>query len=141
MKNSKWKELGFASFVVLALVACGTDIKNNATQNKEAPATADVQKEELKATFEIKNGDDTLADKEVTFKEGATVFEVLDANFEVKAEDTDYGKYIKAIDGVEEDTSASKFWLYTVNDKMAEVDAGEMTLKDGDKVTWTLSAM
>lgn len=141
MKSTiQFKKIAVAALAVLTLAAC-TPQKENKKSAEKSPKTEQTAQQELKATFTIQDGKETVAEKTATFEEGATVFEVLDDTFEVDAEKSEFGWYVKAIDGVAEDTDAGKYWMYAVNGKAAEVGAGEYELKDGDQVTWTLEAM
>ncbi|ERL21791.1 PF14478 domain protein, partial [Streptococcus pyogenes GA06023] len=61
---------------------------------------------------------------------GDTVLEILKDNYEVKEKDG----FITAIDGIEQDTKANKYWLFKVNGKMADKGADQITVKDGDSI-------
>ena len=72
-------------------------------------------------------------------KEGTspTVLDVLEAGEEeipYEAEDGDYGKFIKSIDGIE--AVFPDGWMFTVNDKVSPVGVSTATVKDGDKILW-----
>ncbi len=72
-------------------------------------------------------------------KEGTspTVLDVLEAGKEkisYEAEDGDYGKFIKSIDGIE--AVSPDGWMFTVNDKVSPVGVSAATVKDGDKILW-----
>lgn len=79
-----------------------------------------------------------------TYHEGLTAFDALtkvaaDASFAVEASDSQYGKYIQAINGVKED--GTNFWLFSVNDEMAQQSADSTILNPGDSVTFNFGSM
>lgn len=72
----------------------------------------------------------------LTLSKGATAYDALLAlGVGVNAENTQYGVYVTAINGVAAD--ANHGWTYTVNGVMPNVSAGGYTLSDGDSVVWT----
>src|SRR5699024_658764 len=46
--------------------------------------------------------------------------------------------FIIAIDGIENDEEECKYWMYDVNDEMAQVGADEFELSPGDDVVFDL---
>lgn len=75
--------------------------------------------------------------KEVTLPGGSTVLDVLNASdAKVTVEDSDYGPYVTAINGVAAHDSYG--WTYTVNGKQPTVGAAECKVNAGDTIVWTL---
>ncbi|HGH9206143.1 TPA: DUF4430 domain-containing protein [Streptococcus pyogenes] len=104
--NKRFKT-GFLALVAMLLVACSQGTKQ--TQTPSVP----------KADHHVR----------LVVKED-TVLEILKDNYEVKEKDG----FITAIDGIEQDTKANKYWLFKVNGKMADKGADQITVKDGDSI-------
>ncbi|EHI70299.1 DUF4430 domain-containing protein [Streptococcus ictaluri] len=105
----------------LSLVACSQG--NNASQeSKKTVANQQVR-------LIVKEDQDTI-DEKVAFDKGETVLEVLKENYKVQEKDG----FITAIDGIEQDTKAQKYWFFKVNGKMADKGANQLKVKDGDKI-------
>ncbi len=78
------------------------------------------------------------------YTSGLTAFDALtqvaeDAGFAVVASDSEYGKYIQAINDVKED--GKNFWLFSVNGEMAQQSADTTILNPGDSVTFNFGSM
>ncbi|MGT2925946.1 DUF4430 domain-containing protein [Streptococcus cuniculipharyngis] len=69
-------------------------------------------------------------DEQVEAKSNQTVMDVLKANYQVKEKDG----FITAIDGVEQDVEAKKYWMFKINGELAPKAADQITVKDGDKI-------
>lgn len=70
---------------------------------------------------------------------GLTVFDLLqqiakENNLALTKEGSDFGVMVKSIG--DKENSQDHFWLYYINDKMAEVAADQYQLKDNDLVEW-----
>ncbi|SJZ67042.1 protein of unknown function [Pilibacter termitis] len=117
--------LAVSLFVV---TGCATSKTQTSTEE-----TKTAEKSELKATITLIQEEKEIASKEVTFKEDENLLEVLKANFEV----ADDKGMITEIAGVKQDAEKGCYWMYKINDKMAELGAGETILKNGDKVVFT----
>jgi len=71
--------------------------------------------------------------------EGGSVLEFLedvteDEKIDLETTEYDFGVLVDSIGGVENTQENS--WIYFVNEKPAEVGAGEYVLEDGDLVEW-----
>lgn len=116
---NKGFKTGFLALVAMLLVAC--------SQGTKQTQTPSVPKSDHHVRLVVKEDTNTV-DEKVSFEEGDTVLEVLKDNYEVKEKDG----FITAIDGIEQDTKANKYWLFKVNGKMADKGADQITVKDGD---------
>jgi len=122
----------FAAFlpVVLALVlaGCGGD---DGSETQAAPA--DEPQAEVLITTDC--GTEVLVEKTgVTV--GQTAMQALDRVADVETDSG--GKFVTAVEGVEQDEGKKLAWLFYVNGKMAEKGAAEIKLKDGDVEWWDL---
>jgi hypothetical protein len=71
---------------------------------------------------------------ELTGVDSLTVFDILLANHEVDYFSTAAGIFVKGIDSIE--GGAKLFWVYTVNDSMAQVAADQYVTQSGDRIKW-----
>ncbi|MDQ0222544.1 DUF4430 domain-containing protein [Streptococcus moroccensis] len=122
--------------IVLALttlVACSSPSTGSSTSStaSESVETSDTQT--AQAQFLI-TADGNTTEKEVAFEVGDSVMDVLENNFTIEEEDG----MVTVIDGVSQDPSKNTYWMYTVNEQMAEVGAESYELKANDKVEFYL---
>lgn len=119
--NKRFKT-GFLALVAMLLVACSQG-------TKQIQTTPSVPKADHHVHLVVKEDTNTI-DEKVSFGKGDTVLEILKDNYEVKEKDG----FITAIDGIEQDTKANKYWLFKVNGKMTDKGADQITVKDGDSI-------
>ncbi len=94
----------------------------------------DLEQEELlKASLVVDFGDkkDSI---EVSFEQDDTVMDLLEDHFEVESE----AGMVTAINGVSQDASSNTYWMYDINGELAPKGAEEMTVSDGDTITFYL---
>ncbi|MGT2783801.1 DUF4430 domain-containing protein [Streptococcus merionis] len=117
----------------MTLVACGANTSAPTSTSSHPQTTVVDDDQTAKATFLVTaNGKTT--EKEVTFEVGDSVMDVLEDNFAAEEEDG----MVTVIDGVSQDASKNTYWMYKVNNEMAEVGAESYKLKAGDKVEFYL---
>lgn len=115
--------LGLISFLaVLFLAACGSSSQ-----------TAVEQEEQFQATLVVDFGD-KVDSQEISFEQGDTIMDILEEHFEVESE----AGMVTAIDGVSQDAAANTYWMYDINDELAPKGAEEMTISEGDTITFYL---
>ena len=122
----------FVAFLVVVLalvvVGCGGD---DGSETEAAPA--DEPQAEILITTDC--GSEVLVEKTgVTV--GQTAMQALDRVADVETDSG--GKFVTAVEGVEQDEGKKLAWLFYVNGKMAEKGAAEIKLKDGDVEWWDL---
>ena len=76
---------------------------------------------------------------ELTGRDSLTVFELLKEEHQLDYQTTLQGIFIKAIDSMANDDS--HFWLYSVNDTMAQIACDKYVTSDGDKIRWIYKAV
>ncbi|TWT14719.1 DUF4430 domain-containing protein [Streptococcus sp. sy010] len=74
--------------------------------------------------------DQSSQEKTLTLEKEETIMTILKANYDVK----EVNGFITAIDGVEQDEAAKRYWLFKVNGQMAPKGADQMVVKDGDVI-------
>lgn len=116
----------FGAIVVIGAALVGVSVANdNAKQSAQT-----VQTEQKKQTDDI------------TYRgeEGKTALAILKSSYSVDTKTFDgIGEMVTGINGVTPDSK--HFWAFYVNDKQAEVGAGQYQTKDEDTITWKLEAI
>jgi hypothetical protein len=121
----------FPAFVLvlcaLALPACG------GSEGDMAGAPAASEQAAVLVTRDC--GDEVVVAK-TDVPAGGTAMQALDRVADVETDSG--GKFVTAIEGVEQDESKQLAWLFYVNGKMAQKGAAETTLRSGDVQWWDL---
>lgn len=71
---------------------------------------------------------------ELDMTAGQTVFELLNAQHEIKFKQTSMGIFIESINGIK--NKSGQAWKFYVNDQPAQVSCNNVVVFEGDKVTW-----
>lgn len=88
----------------------------------------------IKVTYTLKQGKKTVATRKSTLKKNDKVITGLKKNWKVE----EAKGFITSIDGRKENQKKSIYWTYTVNGKKVNKLANQQTLKNNDKVQFTL---
>lgn len=113
----------FLSFLTLA--ACSIEDKEEVSDDVHYQAT-------LVVTVDGKEDKKT-----VTVEQGDSVMDVLEDHHRVEEE----GGMVTAINGVSQDPAAKTYWMYKVNDKMAEVGAEDLEVQEGDTIEFYMETI
>lgn len=113
--------------VVLTFVGCKNNSNTDSTSNEY----------KLQATIELIEDGESFKKETLNFNEGEKLLDVMKRNLEVEEKDG----FITSIEGHRQDEKTNKYWLYTVNGKMAEVGANQFELHDKDEVVFTLEEL
>lgn len=120
--------------IVIAVIILGLGVAYGFLSNKaDAPTTetnpqqsASTQSQQVPAALVRYPGE-----------EGRTAMDLLKANYRVDTESFgDMGEMVKAIDGVEPDSS--HFWSFYINGSQATVGASTYVTKPADNIEWKL---
>lgn len=114
--------------VAITFVGCKNNSATDSTTSKEYS---------LEATIELIEDGESFKKETLNFNEGEKLLDVMKRNLEVEEKDG----FITSIDGHMQDEDSKKYWLYTVNGKMAEVGANQFELRDRDEVVFTLEVL
>lgn len=120
----KFKVLGSLLVMFLAFFVL-TGYKNN--DHKSNNNT-------IKVTYTLKQGKKTVKTKKTTLKQNDKVITGLKKNWKVK----EAKGFITSIDGMKENQKKGIYWTYTINGKQVNKLANQQTLKNKDKVQFTL---
>jgi Domain of unknown function (DUF4430) len=111
--------------------ACGSNGDSGA-ENRPA-ATAPAEQAEVLVTQDCGR---TVVVEKKEVPAGQTAMRALQTIADVETDDG--GKFVTAIESVEQDTDKQLAWLFYVNGEMAEKGAAEIKLKAGDVEWWDL---
>ncbi len=126
-----------ALLVAAALMSLSVFAGCQSETNKNTEQTSSEQIAQHSAQVTIKADGKETANQTVKFKDGDSLYEVMEQNFAIKADDG----FITEIDGQKQDQQASKYWTFTINGEMATKGAKDIVLKNGDKVVFELAEM
>lgn len=138
-----------ALFASLALAGCGSNAPASSsaasTQGSSAAAAASQQAEqpgeliETKATITDADGNTTSYTVQIPAAD-ATALAVLEAtDAEVTTEDSQYGTYITAINGIAAEGNSG--WVYTVNGEQVMEAVDACSVAAGDTVEFSFITM
>lgn len=88
----------------------------------------------IKVTYTLKQGKKVVATKKTTLKKNDKVITGLKKNWKVK----EVKGFITSIDGMRENQKKGIYWTYTINGEKVNKLANQQTLKNKDKVQFTL---
>jgi hypothetical protein len=114
--------------LLLALAACGGDSGNGG----EAAAPA----EEQAAVLVTRGCGQEVVVERTDVPAGQTALQALDRVADIETDSG--GRFVTAVEGVEQDEEQQLAWLVYVNGEMAETGAAEITLQAGDVEWWDL---
>lgn len=78
-------------------------------------------------------------EKSYSFKtDKKTLGDLLDEKKIIEAEDSDYGRFILAADGMRADDAKQQWWNIQVNGESAQTGIDGIEIKNGDKYTLTM---
>ncbi|TGB04489.1 DUF4430 domain-containing protein [Halobacillus salinus] len=126
----KWYSFMLAFGLALAVLAgCGTDTSSSQAEGEQTEAV-----EEVSATVILskQNGEEKMAEEEVTVEAGTTLMEVMKSNFEVE----ESGGFINGLEGISMNEEEKMAWIYTINGEEAMVGAAEYEIEQGDEIVF-----
>ena len=88
----------------------------------------------IKVTYTLKQGKKVVATKKTTLKKNDKVITGLKKNWKVK----EVKGFITSIDGMKENQKKGIYWTYTIDGEKVNKLANQQTLKNKDKVQFTL---
>ncbi|MBN9653119.1 DUF4430 domain-containing protein [Halobacillus sp. GSS1] len=125
----KWSTFFTAMILAVAVLAgCGTQ------EEKETSATQEEQVQEVTVQVQVSknNGEEMMAEDELTVEEGTTLMEVMEENYEVEQSEG----FINSIEGIAGNQEEKMAWMYTINGDEAMVGANEYEVEDGDEIVF-----
>ncbi|MGH3029745.1 MAG: DUF4430 domain-containing protein [Gaiellaceae bacterium] len=114
--------------LLFALAACGGDSGNNGG-GAAAP-------EEQAAVLVTRDCGQEVVVELTDVPAGQTAMQALDSVADIETDAG--GRFVTAVEGVEQDEEQQLAWLVYVNGEMAETGAAEITLQAGDVEWWDL---
>ncbi|EKU93104.1 Uncharacterised protein [Alloiococcus otitis] len=136
MKFGKKSQLPFFLILSLTLVACGN--ANNPEEDpelEEANSEPEISQEvPIQIRVQVDGQDQADLSKSLELEEEASLREVMDEYYQIKEENG----YLVELEGIEHDPSKDKYWLFYVNDELAEFTMDEYMLDANDQIDWRL---
>ena len=121
-----------AVLFVCALAACG----GNSSSAPATEAGATTQAEPGAVVFITTDCGATVVTAKTPVDAGQNAMRALDRVADIETDSG--GKFVTAIEGVEQDEGKNLFWLYYVNGEPADKGAAEVKLAAGDVEWWDL---
>lgn len=110
--------------LLLVLVGC-----SQTTLSPKRTSSSSTEAVKTTAKLIVKK-DEKVLEKNVTFKKGESVLDLLKTTYTIEDKDG----FITSIDGLKQDESANKYWMFKINDEVASKGAKDITVKNGDKI-------
>lgn len=132
----KRKNLVFVLLLSLLLFSGCESKQAGATDTSQSTekVAASSEREAMKTSITLLDGEKELSKKDLSFKDGDSLFDVLKENYSIEDDDG----MITAIDGHAQDAKNNKYWVFTINDEQVNVGAKDAKLKNGDRVVFKL---
>lgn len=123
-------------FIIVAILIIGIAIVLNDNSNKEKNKS-----NEKTITISVFNKENESIYSEEVNTDKQYLIEVLEENKEldIKAEDSQYGKYIKSIKGIEQ--GDNYYWSYYIDGQYAEVGASSCEIEHGKTYDFKIESM
>jgi len=123
-QTSKINKIILPIFLAAALIGGGLGLRYQLQQNSR------LSKSKLASQ--------TAPTTQVSYRglEGKTALDLLKVHAKVTTKSSSLGDYVVAING--NDGGGKKYWLFYVNDKLADVGAGQYATHNNDTVVWKL---
>jgi len=110
------------ALVALVCIGCGSSGDKSKATSKDVSDTSSLAVALDSLTIELLGSD------------SVSVFDLLVADHIVNYISRGAGVFVKAIDSIA--NSTDHYWLYSVNDSMAQISADKYLTSDGDRVVW-----
>ncbi|MDO4634353.1 MAG: DUF4430 domain-containing protein [Streptococcus sp.] len=117
-------KLWLLPLLLLVLVGC-----SQTTLSPKTTSSSSTEAVKTTAKLIVKK-DEKVLEKNVTFKKGESVLDLLKTTYTIEDKDG----FITSIDGLKQDESANKYWMFKINDEVASKGAKDITVKNGDKI-------
>ncbi|MGX7013697.1 DUF4430 domain-containing protein [Vagococcus silagei] len=121
-----------------SLFGCSSTKNSSSTSKNEQTrqsTTQKIAKEQISVTLTV---DGKKHNAKVFESDGSIKMTVLDVTKELYNL-KDKNGFVTAIDNLEQDEKASKYWMYSINGKDGTVGANDQTVKNNDKIEWRLA--
>jgi hypothetical protein len=125
-----------AALFVLALAACGGNSNSSPTTQAGATQAGATQSAPEAAVLVTTDCGANVLTAKTEVDAGTNAMRALDEVAEIETDSG--GKFVTAIEGVEQNTGKKLAWLYYVNGKPAQKGAAEVKLEAGDVEWWDL---
>ena len=142
VENMKYLQKNWIIGLVVAAVVLigGAYLVSNNNQSTQETGTQEEGVEKVKASIEIRYGEDQVdAFGGVEIEEGKTALDLTKKVVEVETSGEGEMAFVTKIKNREADSSNNEFWELLINGESSQVGAGSYKVKDGDKIDWKIS--
>lgn len=138
IKNKFFRILLALSIIfIIGLVAWTVSIQRETQESTNTTKNQSSSISESKAKLIVEGLSESPQSFEFDIKEGDTAFDLLkETGLDVDYTEYDFGVFINAIEGIENDEEKSMNWMYYVNGEKAEIGAGEYIVEPDDNIEW-----
>lgn len=99
--------------------------------------TCSSQKNSEETTDSVADTASVFARIELVGRDSVSVFELLQESHEVDYQESSMGVFVTGIDSVQAEDGA--YWLYSINDTIAQVGCDQAVTRTGDQIVWELT--
>ena len=153
MKNTNRKLIALlmAVMMMLSLAACGSKAPADAPDEspavtesaapeaaQEAAEAPSDEEAEKNITVTVIHGDESRNVLEITTK-AENLREALEPEGIIAGDDSEFGLFVKTVDGETADDSQQQWWAVTKDGEMAETGVDGIVINDGDSYEFTLT--
>lgn len=121
--------------VVVGLLVAAWAVNQKANESTSLQSSSSSTTQSVQTAVQVGQNGELVSYQGV---EGRTALDLLKSHAQVETETSSLGELVVSINGVK--STDSKFWLYYVNGKQAEVGAGSYQTKSGETIEWRLEA-
>lgn len=138
MEKKLYGRLATLLFSGVLLVGCGNQAAEAPVETDAAESeSVEVVAEEKEVSVAIYVDGESVEDleKELAVEEEQSVLEIMDEYYDIDGAEEGF---ISAIEGYEQDDAEGLYWMYYVNQEMAEVGAADYIPEETDTIEWKL---
>ncbi|MEA1962720.1 MAG: DUF4430 domain-containing protein [Patescibacteria group bacterium] len=138
-KEYTYYKIFYILIIILVLTGCATVKTDLVLQNSKELGVED-QAKEISVILKINNKQDERI-FEHSIQEGKTAFDLMKElqnkdSIEFDYKESNVGVFVNSINNIENNVSDNIFWMFYVNDEMANVGIGAYDLQNGDVIEW-----
>ena len=111
--------IAVAVVLVLAAIVCWVSFRPQALEGVKDITVTVTHTDGAVVTEEFRTDEEYLAD-------------ALEGHISIEGEDSEYGLFIKTVDGEYADDTAGTYWMFNVNGAMGEYGVDTQPVADGD---------
>lgn len=137
MKKTTWYYI-LAVIALLIAIIVGVNANSDDATDASTDVSENMDTIDVTTTIQV---DEQITEYPQTVNESTTALEALEllatqGEIDVQTTKYDFGIIVDSIDAIGDDTSDNKYWIYYINDTVADVGASEYVLMQNDTIRW-----